>query len=208
VTCAAADRLSVPRCLRRCIAVISGSLHGKLVSCCVPTPLLQSSFVSLLLPVVQYYKPLARTAQSGGVIVQHHGPWQSVPDYPIAGGSGGLYHPPSAAACGLVQYLPRDPVIQPIRAHRKKKKNHITFSTTSWTFKTVHFTSITGYKRFSKVILSFSFLFILAEYLKNHCKSQKNHKIESPILLDSTLVHLRSEHIIWYVLVYFFLLYL
>jgi hypothetical protein len=31
-----------------------------------------------------------------------------------------------------------------------------------------------------------SFLFIFAEYLKNHSKSQKNHKIENLILLDST----------------------
>jgi hypothetical protein len=36
------------------------------------------------------------------------------------------------------------------------------------------------------VILSFSFLFISAESLKNHSKSQKNHKIENSILLDST----------------------
>ena len=32
----------------------------------------------------------------------------------------------------------------------------------------------------------FSFLFILAESLKNHSKSQKNHKMENLILLDST----------------------
>jgi hypothetical protein len=32
----------------------------------------------------------------------------------------------------------------------------------------------------------FSFIFISAEYLKNHSKSQKNHKMENPILLDST----------------------
>jgi hypothetical protein len=35
-------------------------------------------------------------------------------------------------------------------------------------------------------VLSFSFLFILAESLKNHSKSQKNHKMENLILLDST----------------------
>jgi hypothetical protein len=36
------------------------------------------------------------------------------------------------------------------------------------------------------VVLSFSFKFISSESLKNHSKSQKNHKIENPILLDST----------------------
>jgi hypothetical protein len=35
------------------------------------------------------------------------------------------------------------------------------------------------------VVLSFSFLFISAESLKIS-KPQKNHKIENPILLDST----------------------
>jgi hypothetical protein len=30
------------------------------------------------------------------------------------------------------------------------------------------------------------FLFIFAKSLKNHSKSQKNHKIENPILLNST----------------------
>jgi hypothetical protein len=35
-------------------------------------------------------------------------------------------------------------------------------------------------------VLSFSFLFILSESLKNHSKSQKNHKIENLILLAST----------------------
>jgi hypothetical protein len=35
-------------------------------------------------------------------------------------------------------------------------------------------------------VLSFSFLFISAESLKNHSKLQKNHKIENLILLDST----------------------
>jgi hypothetical protein len=32
----------------------------------------------------------------------------------------------------------------------------------------------------------FLFLFISSESLKNHNKSQKNHKMENPILLDST----------------------
>jgi len=35
------------------------------------------------------------------------------------------------------------------------------------------------------VVLSFSFLFISGESLKNHSKSQKNYKIENLILLDS-----------------------
>jgi hypothetical protein len=34
--------------------------------------------------------------------------------------------------------------------------------------------------------LSFSFLLISAEYLKNNSKSQKNHKMKNSILLDST----------------------
>ena len=41
----------------------------------------------------------------------------------------------------------------------------------------------------------FSFLFYLAEYLKIHNKSQKNHKIKNQILLE---VDIQSEHIIWY----------
>jgi hypothetical protein len=56
------------------------------------------------------------------------------------------------------------------------------------------------------VVLSFSFLFISAESLKNHSKSQKNHKIENLILLDSTLVDLHSEYIIWYDLIQIFAL--
>ena len=39
--------------------------------------------------------------------------------------------------------------------------------------------------------------------LKNHSKSQKNHKMENPIVLDSKWVDLHSEYIIWYALVYF-----
>jgi hypothetical protein len=42
-------------------------------------------------------------------------------------------------------------------------------------------TSLIGYKWFSKAVLSFSFLFILAESLKIHSKLQKNHKIENPM---------------------------
>ena len=42
----------------------------------------------------------------------------------------------------------------------------------------------------------FFFIFILTESLKNHIKSQKNYKIETSILLDSTWVDLHSEYII------------
>jgi hypothetical protein len=62
--------------------------------------------------------------------------------------------------------------------------------------KTVRFTSLAGFERwfcysnggFTTVaaVFSFSFLFISAESLKNHSKSQKNRKIENLILLDST----------------------
>jgi hypothetical protein len=52
-----------------------------------------------------------------------------------------------------------------------------------------------------QTVLSFSFLFILAESLKNHSKSQKNHKMKNIILLDFTWVDLHSEYIIWYALV-------
>jgi hypothetical protein len=45
---------------------------------------------------------------------------------------------------------------------------------------------MTSYKRFSKAVLSFSFLFISTETFKNHSKSQKNNKIKNSILLDST----------------------
>ena len=40
--------------------------------------------------------------------------------------------------------------------------------------------------------------------MKNHSKSQKNHKIENRIVLDSKWVDLHNEHIIWYALVYYF----
>ena len=45
---------------------------------------------------------------------------------------------------------------------------------------------------------------ILVEYLKNHSKLYKNHKIENQILLDSTLLDLCSEYIISYILVQMF----
>jgi hypothetical protein len=69
------------------------------------------------------------------------------------------------------------------------------------TFKTVHLTLLALLQAVLKVVLSFSFLFISAESLKDHSKSQKNHKIKNSILLDSTWIDLYSEHIIWYVLV-------
>ena len=50
----------------------------------------------------------------------------------------------------------------------------------------------------------FSFMFILTEFWKNHSKTQKNHKIENLIWLDSIWVDIRSEHIIWYTLVQIF----
>ena len=50
------------------------------------------------------------------------------------------------------------------------------------------------------------FMFILTKTLKNYSKSQINYKIENLILLDSTWVDIRSEYIIWYTLVQFFLL--
>jgi hypothetical protein len=42
--------------------------------------------------------------------------------------------------------------------------------------------------------------------LKNHSKSQKNHKMKNQIVLDFKLVVLRSEHTIWNTLVHIFLL--
>ena len=57
----------------------------------------------------------------------------------------------------------------------------------TWTFKIIRFTSITGYKRFSKTVLSFSFLFISAESLKkwknrslslgDHSSAPREHKL-------------------------------
>jgi hypothetical protein len=41
--------------------------------------------------------------------------------------------------------------------------------------------------------------------LKNHNKSQKNHKMKNQIVLDFKLVVPRSEHIIWNSLVHFLL---
>jgi hypothetical protein len=41
--------------------------------------------------------------------------------------------------------------------------------------------------------------------LKNHSKSQKNHKMKNQIALDFKLVVLRSEHTIWNALVHIFL---
>jgi hypothetical protein len=44
-----------------------------------------------------------------------------------------------------------------------------------------------------------------AAVLKNHSKSQKNHKMKNQIVLDLKLVVLRSEHTIWDTLVHIFL---
>jgi hypothetical protein len=41
--------------------------------------------------------------------------------------------------------------------------------------------------------------------LKNHSKSQKNRKVENPIVLDLEWVDLHNKHIIWYALLYFFI---
>ena len=57
------------------------------------------------------------------------------------------------------------------------------------------------YKQFWRWLCLFLFLFISDESLKNHSKSQKNHKMKNLILLDSTWVDLHSEYIIWYALV-------
>ena len=54
----------------------------------------------------------------------------------------------------------------------------------------------------------FSFMFILTESLENYSKLQKNIKYKKLILLDSIWVDIRSEHIIWYTLVYYFTIYL
>jgi hypothetical protein len=45
------------------------------------------------------------------------------------------------------------------------------------------------------------FFFLFGWIFENHNKSQKNHKIENLILLDSTWVDLHGEYIIWYALV-------
>ena len=85
----------------------------------------------------------------------------------------------------------------------------------SYNYKTGYFTSLNFSNRafylpravfktvcYSKHSFVFFFLKkISVESLKNHSKTQKNHKIENLILLDSTRVDIRSEYIIWYTLV-------
>ena len=69
------------------------------------------------------------------------------------------------------------------------------------TFQTVHFTSLERFWRLFAtvtIVLSFSFL---KKFQLNLWKIIVNHKIENPILLDSTWVDIRSEYIIWYTLV-------
>jgi hypothetical protein len=63
---------------------------------------------------------------------------------------------------------------------KTRQKKHLS------TFKTIHLTSLARLQEVLKTVLSFSFLFILVESLKNYSKSHKNHKIENIILLDST----------------------
>jgi hypothetical protein len=41
--------------------------------------------------------------------------------------------------------------------------------------------------------------------LKNHSKSQKNHKMKNQIVLDFKLVVLRTEHTIWNALVLWYI---
>ena len=76
--------------------------------------------------------------------------------------------------------------------------NYKTGYSTPWTFKTGQITPSSGFRG---CFCFFSFLFISAEFLKNHNKSQKNHKIKHSILLDSWWVDLHSKYIIWYTLV-------
>jgi hypothetical protein len=52
----------------------------------------------------------------------------------------------------------------------------------------------------SMVVFIYLFMFISAKSLKIHSKSQKIHKMESPIMLDSTRMDLHGEHMIYYVL--------
>ena len=54
--------------------------------------------------------------------------------------------------------------------------------------KTGQITPLVGFGRrfcYSNMVLSLSFLFISTKSLKNHSKSQKNHKMKNLILLDS-----------------------
>ena len=54
------------------------------------------------------------------------------------------------------------------------------------THETVHVTSLSSLRLRWQCFFSFSFIFILTRYLKNHNKSQNNHKMEYQILLNFT----------------------
>jgi hypothetical protein len=68
-------------------------------------------------------------------------------------------------------------------------------------YPTYGFRTMIYYSNIGFLFCLFPFLFISVESLKNHSKSQKNHKMKNLILLDFTWVDLHSEHIIWYALV-------
>jgi hypothetical protein len=91
---------------------------------------------------------------------------------------------PIFANCALHLFLGKNPLFLPqllqkfIFPPRKTKQGKSSASS----FQTVCFTSLESGFDGNFV----SFLFISAESLKNHSKSQRNHKMENQILLDST----------------------
>ena len=93
-----------------------------------------------------------------------------------------------------------------LKNHSKLQKNHkmenLILLDSTWAY--LHSEYIIWYtlvQNFCYQGFVFFFFIYLAESLKNHSKSQKNHKIESLFFLDSTWVDLHSEHIIRYALV-------